>query len=107
MARVLTHQMTGAPTGDRIDMGGICRRLKITARAACWVRAPLMRSDAAAPEAPAATPAPANGAEAPDGWVYLAANDVFETTADPYSLDGYRYVLLWELAPGLVTAEEI
>jgi len=105
--RILTHQMTGAPTGDVVDMGGPCAKLRITARAACWVRAVLGDASTSAPSAPAATPAPAAGAEAPQGWVYLAANDVLILQPDVYGVLAYRYVEIWELAAGLITVEQV
>jgi len=107
MARSLAHQMTGAPTGDLVDMGGPCRSLKITAGAQCWVRAPLRLFSEAAPTAPVASPAPAAGAEAADGWHQLDAKDYIILPPDAYGERFYQEVQIWELAAGLVQIEEV
>lgn len=95
----VTHAMAGGPVGDLIDLGRYARGLKITARAECWVRALPIATDATAPTAPAATPAPADGTEA-SGWAHLFANDVLPCPPEPYGLKAYRYVEVWELAAG-------
>lgn len=100
-----THEMTGGPVGDVIDMGTTYSTLSITPGSGgeCWVRAQLGLT--AAPSAPSATPAPANGAEA-DGWVHLTTENVGYTfPRDRYGKDGYRYIEIWEIGTGHVLCE--
>jgi len=102
------HLMAGGPVGDMVDMGGFSKTMTCTALAACWVRAQLLSPLDTAPTAPSATPAPASGAEAAEGWKLLAANGQVVYPADATNQNkGYRYVEVWELASGYLTCEGV
>lgn len=102
----LIHTMLGSPNGDRIDLGDWYSQVTVTARAACNVKAALQTPGSDAPDAPAATPVPANGAEA-DGYNDMSANDVDTFAPDATGRKKYRYVLVWEKAAGILQVEAI
>lgn len=105
-----SHRQTGTPVGDVIDMGASVRKLRIVASGACWVRASFYEDGEAAPSAPSVTPAPAQGAEAANGWILMAAGDVYEPTPGFGTQQGlaFRYVEVWEmLADAYVVCEEL
>lgn len=99
------HTMTGAPTGDVIDLGDWYNSVTITAGAACMCKQLLQAPGSAAPSNPT-DPTPAAGAEAAN-WNSMAAADVDTFPPDPTGRLKYRYIPVWELAVGTLNIEAL
>jgi hypothetical protein len=97
----ILHSMTGAPTGDLIDLGDWYNEVTLTARGACNVRFVLQAPGSSAPSAPVATPVPAAGSAA-SGWNDMVADDVDSFDPDPSGQKKYRYGEIWEKAAAVL-----
>lgn len=92
------HLMTGGPIGDVVSLTSPTRTLRIATRSEGWFQVPVYSEteDRVVPSVPVATPAPAAGNEAADGWKHLKANEPWTLPQLPAG-SYYQDVILWEI----------